>query len=274
MVFFKSVHFSLPILFDLGFLTIGFWDVVDIVVVGVLIYQVYKLLRGSIAFNIFVGMVLLYLLWWIVRTLKMDLLSLILGQFVSVGVVIVAVIFQPEIRRFLLFLGNTTLRGRYNFWNTIAGNIDQRKESDGEVHQIMLALKELSARHTGALIILANNLNFSQFGYTGVVVDAHITKELLVSIFNKESPLHDGAVIISQYKIHVASCVLPVSENPSIPQSAGLRHRAALGISETANVTAFVVSEENGKISFARQGRIRFDIDEADLEELLMKYYL
>ncbi len=260
-------------LIDLGFLSIGFWDIVDILVVGYLIYQVYKLLRGSIAFNIFIGMTLLYVLWWVVRALKMDLLSLILGQFVSVGVIVVAVIFQPEIRRFLLFLGKSAFHGRFRFLNALGGSVDTREERGTEVDLLLSTLLALSDHKTGALIVVANNLNFSQFDYTGVVVDARLSKELLMSIFNKESPLHDGAVIIVDYKIHTASCVLPVSDDPNLPQSAGLRHRAAVGVTEIANIFAFVVSEETGKISFAYQGRLHYDIEEAEAQEFLNKYY-
>ena len=255
---------------DLGFLNFRFWDLLDILVVGYLIYQVYRLLRGSVAFNIFVGVVLLYTIWWLVKALKMELLSMILGQFVSVGVLVIAIVFQPELRRFLLLIGNQTLRGRIKFVNPLT---DNKSDNSLEINELKLAILELSASETGALIVLANNSTMVNVAESGVTMDAKISKSLILSIFNKESPLHDGAIIISNNKIHAASSVLPLSESPDLPQEAGLRHRAALGITETANATAFIVSEENGKISMAHQGRLKLNLDEKSLGELLEKYY-
>jgi diadenylate cyclase len=257
-------------LFDIGFLNIRFWDIVDILVVGYLIYLVYRLLRGSVAFNIFVGVVLLYTIWWLVKTLKMELLSMILGQFVSVGVVIIAIVFQPELRRFLLLIGNQTLRGRLNFINPTTEN---RSDETLEINELYHTIIELGETHTGALIVLANKSSMFNIADSGVKIEAKISKSLILSIFNKESPLHDGAIIIANNKILAASSVLPLSESPNLPQEAGLRHRAALGISETANVTAFIVSEENGRISMAHQGHLKTDLDKEQLLILLEKYY-
>ena len=258
------------LLFDSTFLQFRIWDFFDIVVVGILIYQVYRLLRGSVAFNIFVGVVLLYLLWWLVRALKMDLLSLILGQFVNVGVIIVAIIFQPEIRRFLLLLGNQTIRGRLNFLRNTKENSHEKQLA---IKELRGALRELGETHTGALIVLANNSTMFRFGDSGIVLRAKISKPLLISIFKKESPLHDGAVIISDFRIHAASCILPLSENPNLPEGTGLRHRAAVGITELANVVAFIVSEETGHISMAIQGNLVMDLDEPLLESLLEEHF-
>ncbi len=258
------------LLYDIGFLNIRFWDIIDILIVGYLIYQVYRLLRGSVAFNIFVGIVFLYVLWWLVKALKMELLSMILGQFVSVGVLVIAIIFQPELRRFLLIIGNQTLRGRFNFMSPMS---DNKNDYSNEVNEISQAIIELSESETGALIVLANNSTMINMADTGVKLEANISKSLIISIFNKESPLHDGAIIISDHKIKVASSVLPLSESPDLPQEAGLRHRAALGITEAANVTAFIVSEENGRISMAHQGELICDLDQSLLASLLEKYY-
>lgn len=259
------------LLFDIGFLNIRFWDIVDILVVGYLIYQVYRLLRGSVAFNIFVGVVLLYTIWWLVKALKMELLSMILGQFVSVGVVIIAIVFQPELRRFLLLLGNQTLKRRFKFMNFNSSEV--KTDESIEISEIYSAILELSATETGALIVLANNSSMLNIGETGVKMDAKISKSLILSIFNKESPLHDGAIIITNNKINSASTVLPLSESPNLPQEAGLRHRAALGVTEAANVTAFIVSEENGCISMANQGKMRKDLDKESLIKLLQMHY-
>jgi diadenylate cyclase len=257
-------------LLDLSFLSIRFWDIIDILIVGFLIYQVYKLLRGSVALNIFVGVLSLYALWWLVGILKMELLSKILSQFVSVGVVVIAIIFQQELRRFLLLLGNQALRGRLQLFNS--KNEDNR-DKQLEINALRQTILELSEGNTGALIVLANSSTMINFSESGVVLDAKISKSLILSIFNKESPLHDGAIIIANNKIHTASSILPISDNTNLPQSAGLRHRAALGVSEATNVAAFIVSEESGEISVAHQGKLQMNLDEIQLDEMLHKYY-
>jgi uncharacterized protein (TIGR00159 family) len=261
-------------LFDIGFLPVRVWDVLDIIIVGYLMYQIYKLLRGNIAFNIFVGVLTLYVVWWLVNQLEMDLLSAVLDQFVSVGVIIIIIIFQPEVRRFLLFLGNTTLRQRSNFLGRILDrNLESTEEKVRQLRALRSAIVRMSKRKTGALIVLAGNLDLEGLVSSGVAMDADITEPLLESIFNKHSPLHDGAVIVSNGRLQSASCVLPVSENPNLPSSAGLRHRAAVGITERANVAAFIVSEETGHISIAVEGELRRKLDEQELKSLLSEYY-
>lgn len=246
------------------------WDVLDILVVGYLIFTALQLLRGSVAINIFIGVVLLYTVWWLVRALKMDLLSLILGQFVSVGVIIVAIVFQPELRRFLLLLGNQTLSGRLNFLRNLS-----KRPADWqiEIDEIKKTLLYLGKNRIGALIILANDIRLQSYIDTGLLIDAKIENALLQSIFNKESPLHDGAVIIENHRLKAAKCILPVSDNHHLPLEAGLRHRAAVGISEVSNVAAFVVSEETGKISVALEGKLRMDLDEKTLDDVLAEFY-
>lgn len=261
-------------LFDIGFLPVRIWDVLDIIIVGYLMYQIYKLLRGNIAFNIFVGVLTLYVVWWLVNQLEMDLLSAVLDQFVSVGVIIIIIIFQPEVRRFLLFLGNTTLRQRSNFLGRILDrNLESTEEKVRQLRALRSAIVRMSKRKTGVLIVLAGNLDLEGLVSSGVAMDADITEPLLESIFNKHSPLHDGAVIVSNGRLQSASCVLPVSENPNLPSSAGLRHRAAVGITERANVAAFIVSEETGQISIAVEGELRRKLDKQELKSLLSEYY-
>jgi uncharacterized protein (TIGR00159 family) len=254
---------------DLSFLNFRFLDIIDILVVGYLIYQVYRLLRGSVAFNIFVGVVLMYMVWWLVKALKMDLLTLILEQFVSVGVIVIAIIFQPELRRFLLLLGNQTLRGRFNFLKPEKEN----RDNSFIVNEIQEALLELAQSETGAIIVLASHATILPSAESAVLLDAQISKPLLMSIFKKESPMHDGAVVISQDKIHAASVVLPLSESQALPPEAGLRHRAAVGATEVANVTVFVVSEETGAIAMAHQGKLETGISKEHLILLLKTYY-
>ena len=265
----------MPLLFQLGFLPVRIWDILDIIIVGYLIYQIFKLLRGSMAFNIFIGVVILYLIWWLVGMLNMDMLSLLLDQFVSVGVIILIIIFQPEVRRFLLIVGNTTLRQRSNFLQRLMDrnlDIDPSDRLAG-IKELKAALLRMSRKKWGALIVLSKNLNMDGISNTGVRMDATISQPLVESIFNKEGPLHDGAVIISNNKIHSASCILPVSDNPDLPKSAGLRHRAAVGITERMNVATFVVSEETGAIGFASDGRLKRNLTESELTELLNKHF-
>lgn len=237
-------------------------------------FQIYKLLKGNIAFNIFIGVLTLYVVWWLVKQLRMDLLAAVLDQFVSVGVIIIIIIFQPEIRRFLLFLGKNTLRQRSNFLERIIDkNLENSEEKGRQIRAIRSALLRMSKKKTGALIVLARNLSLEGLVSSGVALDAEISEPLLESIFNKQSPLHDGAVIISEGMIKSASCILPVSEKSNLPKSAGLRHRAAVGITERANVAAFIVSEESGYISIAVEGTLRRKIAEGEIKELLSDYF-
>ncbi len=262
-------------LIKIGFLPIRIWDVLDIIIVGYLIYQLYKLLKGSIAFNIFMGVVTLYVIWWLVGFAKMDLLSLLLYQFVNVGFIIIIIIFQPEVRRFLLLLGNTTLRQRSNFLSRLLdrntsfsrGNQDYLRLS-----AIKKAVLRMGRSRVGALMVLTDDPTPDLLGTSGVILDAEISQPLIESIFNKESPLHDGAMIIANNKIYAASCILPVSDSPDLPKSAGLRHRAGVGVTEVADVAVVIVSEENGKVSFAYKGNLESGITDQQLEILLKKF--
>ncbi len=261
--------------FEIGFLPIRIWDILDILIVGFLIYQLYKLLRGSIAFNIFIGMILVYTMWWLVRLLQMDLLSQLLTQFVSVGVLMLLIVFQPEVRRFLLILGNTTLKQQSNFLGRLLNRplIANEEELKGSVKAIKNAMINLSEKKTGVLIVVSSNLNLEFFGGSGVKLKAIISQPLLESIFNKESPLHDGAVVVNENKIHAASVILPLSHNGNLPKNAGLRHRAAVGVTENTDVAAFIISEESGKISYAFDGKLHWKISEMQLEKLLIKHF-
>ena len=243
---------------QIGFLPIRVLDILDILIVGYLFFQIYKLLKGSIAFNIFIGVVAAFILWQIVRLLHMELTSAVFEQFASVGVIMLLIVFQPELRRFLLFLGNSTLRQRYNFFDRW---LDSDEEDTSEIQQktqtIKGALLRLAESKTGALIVFAKSYEMSKLNNTGIKLDAEISQQLLESIFNKKSPLHDGAVIIAKGKIQQASAVLPISNKTNLPKSIGLRHRAAIGATENAEVTVFIVSEETGKISVANKGKLK-----------------
>ena len=262
-------------LFHIGFLPVRILDILDILIVGYLMYHIYKLLRGSVAFNIFIGFMLIYVVNWLVHLLEMNLLASILGQLVSVGVLMLLIIFQPEVRRFLLFIGDSTLRQRSNFFSRL---IDRNKlvgpDRQQHLQVIKAAITSMSKSKTGALIIFANNLNLEFFADSGIPLNAAISQQLIESVFSKDSPLHDGAMVISRDIIKAASCILPVSSSNNLPPNTGLRHRAGVGVTENTNVAAFIVSEENGEISFAQGGILKRIRTEADLTSALEEHYM
>ena len=259
-------------LFKIGFLPVTFWDVLDILIVGYLIYFIYKTLKGSVAFNIFIGVATLLLVYWLLRLLQMEMVTTLLNQLASLGIIGVIVIFQPEIRRFLLHLGNTALRSRTNFISRwLAQNLHLPDHSQADLKQIKSALLQMGKDKTGALIVFANNLDPESFSNTGTLLDANISHGLLLSIFNKYSPLHDGRSSLAREKIMAASCILPISDITALPSTAGLRHRAGLGITEKTQAAVFIVSEETGAISFAEKGKIEFALSEERLNEVLFE---
>ncbi len=258
------------LLFKIGFLEVGWVDFVDITLVSVLLYQVYKLIRGSIAVNIFLGILALYLVYLIVRAAQMELLSTILGQFMGVGVLAMIILFQPEIRKFLLVIGRGT-EFRENIFKTIA-NWRQEVPDDFDVGEVMEAAKSLKATKTGALIVFSRDTELKFYAQTGDAIDAEVNKRLLLSIFNKNSPLHDGAVIIYKGRIKAARCVLPVSENDHIPANYGLRHRAAVGMSENTDTLILAISEETGRTLLARNGQYIRSIKLKQAEQKVLEY--
>jgi diadenylate cyclase len=261
----------LNFLIQIGFLNVSVWDIVDILVVGFLLFQVYKLLRGSLGFNIFLGIVFIYIIWWFVAVLEMPLLSTILGQFISVGMMALLIVFQPEVRRFLILVGQGS------FYNEIIEKVFGKElgrsgsQKENIVKEIVIATEIMSGEKTGALILVSTGNVLDGLYSSGVLLNAEVTAQLLLSIFNKTSPLHDGATVIVSGQIVAASCVLPVSDRPGIPQNLGLRHRAAIGITESSNVVAFIVSEETGQIAFARKGEIIQNITLDQMSKLLKK---
>lgn len=258
------------LLFKIGFLEVGWVDFVDIALVSVLLYQVYKLIRGSIAVNIFLGILALYLVYLIVRAAQMELLTTILGTFMNVGVLAMIILFQPEIRKFLLVIGRGT-EFRENIFKTIA-NWRHQYHDDFDIGQIIEAAKSLKATKTGALIVFSRDTELKFYAQTGDALDAEVSKRLLLSIFNKQSPLHDGAVIIYKGRIKAARCVLPVSENDHIPPNYGLRHRAAIGMSENTDTLVLAVSEETGRLLLARNGKYLRSLKLKQVEQKILEY--
>lgn len=257
-------------LFKIGFLEVTWVDLIDIALVSILLYQVYKLIRGSIAVNIFLGILALYLVYLIVRAAQMELLATILGQFMGVGVLAMIILFQPEIRKFLLVIGRST-EFRENFFKDLAHWRHQYPD-DFDVHQVIEAAKTLKATRTGALIVFSRDTELRFYIETGDALDAEVTKGLLLSIFNKNSPLHDGAVIIYKGRIKAARCVLPVSENDNLPAHYGLRHRSAIGMSESTDTLVMAISEETGRLILARNGKYVRGLKLRQVERKILDY--
>ena len=254
------------------FISIGFFDILDILIVAFLLYQLYMLIRGTIAINIFAGILIIYFLWLIVAALKMDLLNTIISQFMGVGFIALIVVFQQEIRRFLLMLGTQDFFNRKSIFDGFL-NRQSVKFQEKDVDSIVYACSNMAATRTGALIVMTDYTQLKSIIQSGDTLNADLSSRLLENIFFKNSPLHDGAVVIQDAKIIAARCILPITKDNSIPASMGMRHRAAIGITEAANVLVAVVSEETGNISAFKSGQKFVDIDANVLRDLVSKYF-
>lgn len=258
--------------FDFSLLKFGFFDALDIILVAFIIYQLYNLIRGTIAANIFIGLILIYLMFFVVRALQMRMLTAILTNFVNVGIIAVIVVFQQEIRRFLLLVGkNASLQRNKAWWRYFFGKAETEKDNYARIKPIIDACKSLKQTRTGALIVFVKYYDEQFYQNSCEILDAKISKRLLESIFQKSSPLHDGAVVISDNKIKSASCILPLTDKTDLPPQFGLRHRAGIGVTEANEATAIIISEETGELSYAKQGRVKMNISFAELEKLLNK---
>lgn len=250
------------------FLTVRFFDILDILLVAYLLYKLYFLIKGTSAFNIFIGIFSVYIFWLAVKSLKMQLLGTILGQVIGVGVIALIIVFQQEIRRFLLLIGSQYFSNeRFSFNKLLSIKISNK--AGVQIKSICKACANLSSTKTGALIVIAKKSELSLYTKTGDIIDANTSNRLIESIFTKNSPLHDGAMIIVRDLIKAARCVLPVSENTQMPAHLGLRHRAALGLSEHTDSLVIVVSEERGTISLAEEGKIMLNITVQELQSTL-----
>jgi uncharacterized protein (TIGR00159 family) len=228
-------------------------DFVDIFLVATLLYYFYKLIKGTVAINIFIGIAILYLIWLLTKSLEMNLLSELLGKFLGLGVLALIIVFQQEIRRFLLMIGSTKFNPAGNFIHRFGFKQFENQETD--VAAVIEAAKRLSKSKTGALIIFKKNSNLDFLKTSGDQMDIKINTPIIESIFFKNSPLHDGAIIIEGNKITATRTVLPISGEIKLPQTYGLRHRAAVSITQNTDALALVVSEETGKISYLKNGK-------------------
>jgi uncharacterized protein (TIGR00159 family) len=254
------------------FIKLRFLDVIDILLVSYLLYQLYIIIRGTVALNIFMAIFLFYLLWRVVKALNMELLGSILGQVISVGMIALIIVFQQELRRFLVFIGTRYLSRTRSLNNIFTINIQEQKNV--KIKSIANACKRMSESKTGALIVVTRKSKLDIYAQTGEIINADTSTRLVESIFFKNSPLHDGAVIIIDDKVHAARCVLPVSDNPNIPSDYGMRHRAALGITENTDALAIVVSEETGEIAVADGGSLSHNLTKEELMQVLEKEFL
>ncbi|MFI3264855.1 MAG: diadenylate cyclase CdaA [Rikenellaceae bacterium] len=242
-------------------------DLIDILLVAVIMYWIYRTTKGTNAPYILTGIIAIYLLWVVVRTLNMELLSSILGQIISVGVIALIIVFQPEIRRFLQMIGMR--QKRLGFIVNIFSSNDAATSSS--LDPIVFACADMAETRTGALIVISQQSDLRLITDGGVALDAMISTQLLKNIFFKNSPLHDGAVVLAGDRIVAAKCILPVTQS-DVPQSYGTRHLAAIGISEISDAVVLVVSEETGKIAIAQAGHLYRNLDINRLGQILHRF--
>ncbi len=251
----------------MDFLNLRILDIVDIVFVAILLYYLYKLVKGTVAVNIFIGIVIVYLMWKLTELLQMELLSSVLGEFIGVGMFALIVVFQQEIRKFLLMIGSTNFTQRRKFFRQFKFVKDDTQISTN-LNAIVKACDSMARSYTGALIVIQKSTKLDFIKISGDTMNIELNQPIIESVFFKNSPLHDGAMIIEDNKITATRVILPVSNDRSIPLRFGLRHRAAVGITEKTDALALVVSEENGQISYLKDGE--FVIFE-DMNELVNK---
>ena len=252
----------------LDFLDFSFLDALDILLVALLIYYIYKLLKGTVAINIFLGIAFIFLIWKITQILKMEMLSNILGYLLSGGVIALIIVFQQEIRKFLLMIGTTNVTSRTQFLKQLKflkSEITLETDSD----TLLSACKKMSKTKTGALIVIERTNSLDFLIKTGDSMNAEINEVLLESIFYKNSPLHDGATIIRDNYVVATRVILPISDSINIPSRFGLRHRAAFGVSEKTDAVCLLVSEETGEISYIKDGSFELYADYNELVEKL-----
>lgn len=251
----------------------GIKDALDVLLVAALLFWLYRLMKQSGTKNIFIG-VLAFIGVWLVTSeiLGMRLTGTILDKFMSIGLLVLVILFQEQIRRFLEEIGsNQRWRGLRRFFHRkLEGKEDDTEERQRRwVMPIVYAVMNMARSRTGALIVIEQVVSLDSYEKTGDIIDARINSRLLENIFFKNSPLHDGATIIAHDRIMAAGCILPVSHDSTIPRSLGLRHRSALGIAQATDAVAIVVSEETGGISIAHRGVLSTHVTTAELERRL-----
>ena len=253
----------------MDFIDFGIKDIIDILLVAYLLYQSYRLMKDSGTINIFIGILVFIGIWIIVsQVLEMRLLGSILDKLTSVGVLAIFILFQDEIRKFLVNLGSQKKLG--NYLRFLIKNKKEKTEKT-DIMPIVMACMSMSKGKTGALIVIEKNLPLNEIISTGETINADVNQRLIENIFFKNSPLHDGAMIIRHKQIIAAGCILPVSHDLNIPKELGLRHRAAMGVSQETDALAIIVSEETGGIAVAHKGQFHSRLTAEELERILTK---
>jgi diadenylate cyclase len=256
------------------FITFRLTDFIDVLLVALILYLVYNLVKGTSAINIFVGLALIYFVYIVIKAFELKLLTSVIGKFVNVGVIAIMIVFQQEIRKFLLYIGSNEFLRNRNWkgllkFNPVTGDMPRIVL---DIDAVADACFNMSESKTGALIVIERKSDLKFFINTGEVIDATLTGRMLENIFYKNSPLHDGAVIIHDNRIVAARCVLPVSEKENFPVHYGMRHRAAVGITENTDALAITVSEQTGSVSLTLHGEIKPDLSKERLLYLLEKH--
>jgi uncharacterized protein (TIGR00159 family) len=245
-------------------------DIIDIILVAIVLFQLYRLIRGTAALSIFLGIFLIYLFWLIVKALNMELISALLGQVIGVGVIALIIVFQQEVRRFLLVIGNKYITSSRFSLSRLFSLVTNEPRSPREAEEIVKACERLALKKTGALIVIGRKSSLDIFSEGGEILKARISAELLETIFFKNTPLHDGAVLIDGGLILAARCPLPTTDQVTLPPRYGMRHRAAIGMSEHSDAIIVVISEESGHISVVDTGEIRENITPNELRNILL----
>ena len=243
-------------------------DFIDVFLVAILLYYLYRLVRGTVAINIFLGIIIVYFVWRLTAYLNMDMLHSIFDGFMKVGIIALIVVFQPEIRKFLLMVGSTNFRSKGKWFGKMRF-LKGEVTSGIDLESILGACSKMASTYTGALIVLERNNNLDFLTSSGDEMNIAVTQPIIESIFFKNSPLHDGAIIISNNTIKATRVILPVSNERNIPQRFGLRHRAAIGITEKTDALALVVSEETGQISYIKNGEFNMFDTVVQLKDMI-----
>jgi uncharacterized protein (TIGR00159 family) len=245
-------------------------DILDIFLVAIILFQIYRIIRGTAAFSIFIAIFFIYLFWLLVKALNMELISALLGQVIGVGVLALIIVFQQEVRRFLLVFGNRYITGSRFSIGRLFSSVRDKTGSPKEAEEIVRACEAMAAGKTGALIVIGRKASLDLYSEGGEILKAQISAELLETIFFKNTPLHDGAVLIEGSIILAARCPLPVTDHVSLPARYGMRHRAAIGMSENSDALIVVVSEETGFITVVDSGEIRENLNTNELRNILL----
>ncbi|MCH5222456.1 MAG: diadenylate cyclase CdaA [Muribaculaceae bacterium] len=251
-------------------ISFGIKDIIDILIIAVMLFYIYKMMKNSGTLSLFYGVLIFFVLWVLASEIfDMRLTGSILDKFMGIGLIVLVVLFQDQIRRFLTDIGS---HGRMRFLRRIFKHSENENTRRKDISAVVYACMTMSKTKTGALIVFQNKMPLKEYEATGDIIDADVNVRLIENIFFKNSPLHDGAMIIADNKIKSVGCILPVSHAMDIPKTLGLRHRAALGMSQATDAICVVVSEETGNISVAAGGKFNIKLSAPELDHLLSEY--